>query len=156
MELAFRLPFGVGQPIAIPLRTKYGELGLYLGQRCETRLTKDRRHQVKTMLYQYKLFAPGTFAPGQEREALLRWEYVTEWPTNADRWCRHHLQGPVPLALGDGVLLQHLHLPTGYVVMEDVIRFCLNDLDVKPLSAGWHKTLEDSYELFRKESTPPR
>lgn len=107
------------------------------------------------MLYQYKLYAPDTFRAGDEREALLRWEYVKQWPTANDQWCRHHLQGPVNLALGGGVLLQHLHLPTGYVVIEDVIRFCINDLGVPFLSAGWHQELEDSYKRFREESTPP-
>ncbi|HTF36075.1 MAG TPA: hypothetical protein VK714_20510 [Myxococcota bacterium] len=130
-------------------------MGLYLGQRCETRLV-DGEHQVATLSYQYKLYASGTFTPGDEREALLRWEYLKHWPTDEDRWCRHHVQGPVNLGLGDGVLLKDLHLPTGYVVIEDVIRFCVADLGVHPLSDGWHDHLMESYELFRKESTPPR
>jgi hypothetical protein len=155
MELAFR---SRGHAIAVPLRTTkgYGDVGLYLGQRCETRLVDGGEHQVATLSYQYKLYAPGTFTPGDEREALLRWEYERHWPEDK-RWCRHHLQGPINLPLGDaGVLLQHLHLPTGYVVVEDVIRFCINDLGVRPISERWHDLLEESYEQFRSESTPPR
>lgn len=151
MELAFRTR---GHAVAVPLRTKYGDMGLYLGQRCETQL-RDGEHQVATVAYQYKLYAPDSFRPGDERDAMLRWEYVRHWPEDK-RWCRHHLQGPINLPLGGGVLLQHLHLPTGYVVLEDVIRFCINDLEVVPLDGGWHDVLEESYELFRSESTPPR
>ena len=148
MELAFRPRRGY--PEAVPLRTRFGWMQLYLGQRCETSL-REGMHQVATVEYQYKLFAPD-----DSGDALLRWEYVKRWPREDARWCRHHLQGPLRLSLGDGVGLNELHLPTGYVVIEDVIRFCINDLEVEPLSAEWHTVLEESYERFRSESTPPR
>jgi hypothetical protein len=150
MEYAFR-PRGYAD--AIPLKTNRGDMRLFLGQQCETRLTAEGEHQVATVTYQYKLFAPGG---GADADALLRWEYVKRWPKPEDQWCRHHLQGPLTLPLGGEVSLKDLHLPTGYVVIEDVIRFFINDLGVRPLSPDWHKILEESYEQFRAESTPPR
>ena len=46
--------------------------------------------------------------------------------------------------------LQRFHLPTGYVPIEDIIRFCIVDLRAPPLSENWHELLEESYQKFRK------
>jgi hypothetical protein len=35
-----------------------------------------------------------------------------------------------------------------------VIRFCIIDLGVSPLSSGWHEVLEDSYRLFKTKFAP--
>ena len=93
-------------------------------------------------------------------EPLLRWEYVRQ-PERGGLWCRHHLQGPVTLTLGRAgdVLLNDLHLPTGYVPIEEIIRFCLVDLEVPSLSSSgeWPRTLDESYAYFRGELVgPPR
>lgn len=53
---------------------------------------------------------------------------------------RHHFQSPMPTGLerdGRATLLQELHLPTGQLSIEEVIRFCLN---------AWHQMLTESYE----------
>ena len=85
----------------------------------------------------------------------MRWEYERQWPDEDARWCRHHLQGPIQLPIGDDpVVLNTVHLPTGYVTVEDVIRFCIVDLEVRPLSNDWHQELEESYRRFRTEYTP--
>ena len=143
MELAFRDPL-TGLPTAVPLRSRrFGEVGLSLAQRCETSFNDVDAHQVATVSYRYCLELPG------QSEPMLRWEYLRKWPneTPPARWCRHHLQGPTMLPLGQGTSMNDLHLP-GYVVVEDVIRFCIVDLDVQPLSSNWHKLLEQSYERF--------
>jgi len=50
--------------------------------------------------------------------------------------------------------LNDLHLPTGYVLLEEIIRFCIVDLGVRTLDADWNKTLEDSEEKFKKSFAP--
>jgi len=136
-----------GGAIEAPLRTRYGPMCLYLGQRCES-VQRGRRHRLVTAAYRYTL-------RGETQEApLLRWEYERHWPDPGARWCRHHLQGDVPLPLGAGVSLNALHLPTGFVTVEEVLRFCIVDLGVAPLAADWHERLEQSYAKFKSDFAP--
>ncbi len=133
-----------GSPVTAPLNTGFGPMGLYIGQVCDSLETKQGR-QLVTVEYQYTLTLDGA------AEALLRWEYVRQ-PEGL--WCRHHLQGPVPLAIGrrgESVPLNDLHLPTGYVTIEEVLRFCIMDLKIEPLSDDWDAILTASYEKFRVE-----
>jgi len=132
-----------GEAIEAPLRTRYGPMHLYLGQRCES-VKHGRRHRLVTAAYRYTLRAEGTPEP------LLRWEYERHWPDSDARWCRHHLQGDVSLPLGGrNVSLSALHTPTGYVTVEEVLRFCIVDLGVEPLAADWHDQLKASYARFK-------
>lgn len=140
IQVAFRQG---GQPTTAPLRTRFGQMGLFLGQVCESRTSGDGTYTLSTISYRYAL------TPEHTREPLLRWEYVRQ-PTDPDaRWCRHHLQGPVPLRLADNlqVLLNDFHLPTGWVPIEEVLRFCIVDLGVRPLSPNWHEALTESRRL---------
>lgn len=144
IEVTFRQG---GQPIRARLRTRFGPMGLYLGQVCEWVLKRDRLHQLRTVKYAY------TLTPDGEDEPLLRWEYIRQ-PEPEALWCRHHLQGPVDLQLNRHTAsLNDLHLPTGYVPFEEVLRFCIIDLGVRPLSRDWDRTLRDSYEQFKTEFT---
>ncbi|MCC6495797.1 MAG: hypothetical protein IT193_06010 [Propionibacteriaceae bacterium] len=62
------------------------------------------------------------------------------------------MQGPTPLTFGPTtVSLIDLHLPTGYVTLEDVIRFCIHDLGVPPLRPNWHEILVQSYREFKDQ-----
>jgi hypothetical protein len=97
--------------------------------------------------YRYALSHPGA------REPLVRWEYVRA-PPAGNLWCRHHLQGPLALVIqGHRVRLKDLHLPTGYVPFEDVLRFCIVDLGVRALSEDWDRVLRESYDQFKTEFT---
>jgi hypothetical protein len=132
-----------GEAQQAPLRTRFGPMGLYVGQVCESEPVEGNRHRLVTTHYRYTLTLDG------HSEALFRWDYEKRYPDAYARWCRHHLQGDVPLPLG--VNLNALHLPTGYTLLEDVIRFCLVDLEVAPLSRSWHEELEVSYAVFKSE-----
>ncbi len=132
-----------GSLVTATLNTRFGPMGLYVGQVCDS-VEMQQGRQLVTAGYRY------TLTPEEADEALLRWEYVRQ-PEGL--WCRHHLQGPVPLALGrrEPVPLNDLHLPTGYVTIEEVIRFCIVDLGVEPLSKEWDAILTESYEKFKVE-----
>lgn len=67
-------------------------------------------------------------------------------------YCRHHVQGPIHFGITDRDRvegsLQRWHLPTGPVAIEDIIRFCIVDLGIEPLDAGWGDILKRSYDRF--------
>lgn len=145
IQLAFRQQ---GAPIEAPLNTRFGRVGLYLGQTCQSTVGNDELHRLRTVSYRY------TLTPEGAREPLFRWEYEKA-PDGVGLYCRHHLQGDVPLQFGrTSVLLNDLHLPTGFVTIEEVLRFCIVDLEVPPLSENWHAILTDSYELFKGDFAP--
>jgi hypothetical protein len=129
------------EPSSVPLRTRFGTVGLFVGQRCAV-VEEKRRHRLYTLAYRY------TLTPAGAAEPLLRWEYVRT-PVSGSKACRHHLQGTPTLALGKhSVTLNALHLPTGFVTLEEVLRFCVVDLKVKPLARDWSERLEASYRSF--------
>lgn len=155
MQLSFRN--GV-QTSTARLRSRLcGDLDLYIGQRCESYQAEGRKHRLFTAEYRY------TLAPAGQQEPLFRWEYSRKWPyqlieeeagqapREREKWCRHHLQGTPLVRLGEHEMcLDHIHLPTGYVAIEDIIRFCLVDLGVPGLcdEDEWHDILNESYRTF--------
>lgn len=127
------------------LKTRFGEIGLYIGLVCGATQAARGRFRLFVPTYRYSL------TPKNSKQPLWRWEYVKDWPPGG-RWCRHHLQGDIPVRVGQTpVSLNELHLPTGYVPVEELLRFCIVDMGVRPLSNDWHEILSDSYERFKGE-----
>jgi hypothetical protein len=144
-----------GRATAAHLNTRFGPMTLFIGQRCEgVRIGADRIRLI-TVEYKYTL-TNGDRAAWDFDDPILRWEYVRR-PKRGGLWCRHHLQGPitVPLGRAGGVGLNEMHLPTGYVPIEDIIRFCITDLVVTPLTEDWPRILLESYQQFRGEFVGP-
>ncbi len=136
-----------GQPITAPLNTYFGRMGLYFAQVCGSVVRQDGLHELRTINYKYALY------PDVGEEPIIRWEYIKEPPPEA-RWCRHHLQGPIDIRFNEGIAsLNDIHLPTGYVTFEEVLRFCIADLGVPPIDDDWDNTLRDSYERFKIDFT---
>lgn len=81
---------------------------LYLGQVCTSTLDDAGQHVLHTVKYTY------TLRRDDEENALLRWEYDKQ---SGNRYCRHHLQGPVAVAIkrDQNFSLNDLHVPTGFV-----------------------------------------
>jgi hypothetical protein len=131
-----------GHSSAAHLRTRFGPMDLFLRHVCDAVMATDNRNRLRTISYQYNLTPLGAAEP------LLRWEYVRDPPDTAARLCRNHLQGPVTLDLGRGrtALLNDMHLPTGWVAIAEVLRFCIVDLGVRPLSTDWDERLRDSMQ----------
>lgn len=138
-----------GQPVAAELPSQYGRIHLDLRQYCVA--TQDGEDSqlltLQTIEYRYTITIDG------ESEPRLRWEYVG-FPEDADAlWCRHHLQGPININLparnGLSGSLNDWHLPTGWVAIEEIIRFCIVDLGVTPLRDDWDSILRESYREFR-------
>lgn len=114
---------------------RYGALYLVLGQQLRVSNVERGLFRLHTVRYRYAL------AADIDTDALLRWEYAQ--PRGAhDRWCAHHVQGVARVAFPeDTVSLNDLHAPTGRVGVEDIARFCIADLGIRPLSRGWHEIL---------------
>jgi hypothetical protein len=145
IQIAFRQG---GAPTEALLHTRYGRMALYLGQTCESVVTEQRAHRLRTVSYRY------TLRHDDSQEPVFRWEYEKH-PPHPGMHCRHHLQGDIPLRIGRRELsLNDLHLPTGFVTLEEVLRFCIVDLQVEPLSDNWHEILAESYEHFKTDFAP--
>lgn len=150
-EISFRQG---GFPSAARLQTKFGPMDFYLGQMCDAIDGERDQVHLRTLKYQYTLKSPDASEPA------LRWEY-DKFPSGDALWCRHHVQGPVSMDFGSGhsIVLNDMHLPTGWVTIEEVIRFCLVDLAVPSLDKSydadgvpsWHTRLKESYELFKTQ-----
>jgi hypothetical protein len=147
-----------GVPSTITLHTKFGSVDLFLAQMCDAIEGQHHRVQLRTTKYRY------TLTPAGASEPAFRWEYE-KFPSASSFWCRHHLQGPLPFQFGHSptITLNDLHLPTGWVTIEEVIRVCIVDLGVTPLETAlenngvpaWHARLQDSYERFKNEFLTP-
>jgi hypothetical protein len=155
VQLSFRHR---GIPSTAPLRTRFGPVDLFLSQTCDAVEGERERARLRTVQYRY------TLTPANSSEPAFRWEYE-KFPSASSFWCRHHLQGPLPFQFGHSptITLNDLHLPTGWVTIEEVIRFCIVDLGVTPLETtlenngvpAWHARLQDSYERFKNEFLTP-
>lgn len=138
-------------PVAVPITTSVGRLYFYLGQALEA-VPEEGRFRLRTRKYWYRLQE----APELTEQATLRWEYDSETPSNAH--CRHHIQAPIDLELGAGWLfMDRAHIPTGWVTMEEIIRFLIRDLEVRPpCGSDWPDVLAKSEKRFFEEFTSKR
>lgn len=144
------------EPVAVPIETRFGRLHVYLGQLLEA-IPEGKQFRLRTRRYWYRLQA----APELTAKALIRWEYDADMARDGP--ARHHVQLPAYLAAGTSELdLDKLHLPTGWVTIEEVIRFLIIELGVDPpCAAAWPTVLGDSERAFFEEFTgkrykPPR
>lgn len=105
-----------------------------------------RAFRLRTLEYNYHLSSK------PEDEPLLRWEYVKH-PKNNAQYCRNHLQGAVRLEDDSNVVdFKKMHVPTGYLPLEEVFRFIIDDLAHRPpCGTKWPEVLEESKKQFLEE-----
>ena len=144
MKLSFRE--------AVRIQTAYGPLFFYLGQALEAVPEGRTHHRLTTRQYWYRI----QHEPSLSAQATFRWEY--DWGTARDRHARHHAQMVGEVELGDGSIdLNKAHLPTGWVTVEEVIRFLIVDLALHPPCGNeWPHLLEDSERRFYEDFTGKR
>jgi hypothetical protein len=134
-------------PIPLTLSTTdYGKVYVYLSQGLET-IDDGGKFRLQTQKYWYRLHDK----PGDKEPAAIRWEYDRSVPKSA--FCRHHIQGPIEVPFGDGSMdLDKLHLASGWVTLEEVIRFLIHELHVRPpCGRRWPEVLATSEETFYKK-----
>lgn len=140
-------------PQAIAIDTEgYGKLYVSFAQALRV-LPEDKEWRLITERYWYRIQR----APGMREQALIRWEYDRTLAAGK-RHCRHHVQQAGDLAFGDGLLdLNKAHLPTGWVTIEEVLRFLIVDLRIAPpCGEEWADVLEESERAFHEEFSDSR
>lgn len=144
--------FRQGELVGVPLDTRFGRVYFYLSQSLKTVQRDDGLFRLKTRQYWYRLQADAS----RGAQAILRWEYDAE--TKRDRHARNHMQIPAEVPIGDGIIdLNKAHLPTGWVTIEEVIRFLIVDLGVEPPCADdWPQILHESETMFYEKFTGKR
>lgn len=122
------------------------DLFLYIGQFVRVTQQADRSWKLRTIEYRYRV--QGT--SGLNDEDCFRWEYVAREVRDTPH-CRHHLhlQGDYTLGPRRTVPLAVVHLPTGWVTIEEIIRFLITELGVRPKEPRWEDLLRASEEQFK-------
>jgi hypothetical protein len=139
------LQFSVrGAPVCVPVGNK--GYHLFIGQTIEVAKEKGD-YRLRTLRYEYRVTAGSDF----DAPALVRWEYNSrEFRTSL--FPRHHIQIQAKVeSFAGGVLdLNKIHLPSGWITVEEVVRFLITELKVKPFSDDWDDLLQKSEQKFRE------
>ncbi|MDR3410860.1 MAG: hypothetical protein P4L87_07960 [Formivibrio sp.] len=131
-------------PIAAPLLSQ--GLYLFLGQ-VVTVVPEDKNWRLKTLQYRYWIQAD---TDQNTQKWFFRFEYSSPniKPTQSPR---HHLHIPCALSCGkESIQLDRTHIPTGWVTVEELIRFLIVELKVKCKTKKWEQLLFDSEDKFRE------
>jgi hypothetical protein len=134
----------------IPIETDFGTMHFLLGQSLEC-VPEKRGCRLRTQRYWYRIQE----VAGRDTKAILRWEFD---PSTPQKYSPLHTHARVKITLSSGALLDldRVHIPTRWVLMEDVIRFLITDLGVRPPCGDeWLKVLKDGFRRFRNEFCLP-
>lgn len=141
---------GDGVGTALPLSTRFGTLYLTLYQALEA-TPEVTRYRLQTREYSYRVLDQ----EDPRSNAVLRWEYVADAPPTG--FCRHHVQVTTGVGLGSGVFdMNRNHAPSGWVTIEEILRFVIIDLGVRPRTNNWPAVLASSERAFYEEFTSKR
>lgn len=137
-------------PASAPL--KPAGLFLYVGQ---TVIAEKEKHNWRLRTVQYSYWIQHRVPEHGSPVAVFRFEYVSPKVKPLDRRPRHHLHIPRAQAVcrGQRLDLEDLHIPTGWVTLEEVIRFAIRELGCKPKPGDWDKILLNSENKFREWTT---
>ena len=130
------------RPEAALLRS--GRWFLALGQNLRAIRQGERSWRLRTIQYRYRIQG----ARSEDDPWYLRFEYVSR-EIRRSLYPRHHLHLPLELSCGNRCVdLGEAHIPTGWVTVEELIRFLIQGLGVRPRKGNWDKLLRDSEEKF--------
>lgn len=143
-------------PTTLPIATPgHGRLYFYFAQALVAESEGRKKVRLATEQYWYRLQAEsGLMAP-----ALFRWEYDRSDQPGQATYPRHHLQLATTLGTASNgeFDLNRLHLPTGWVTIEEVLRFLITELQVTPAcGSDWPHHLASSERAFFLEFTSKR
>jgi hypothetical protein len=131
----------------VPLKTSMGKLYFSATQQLRTVARDGDKYRLETIAYSYRLQTRPD-ASGPESKAFLRWEYKRR--DSHEGHCRHHFHADAQVAAGARPLdLDKCHLPSGWVMLEEVVRFLIYELGVKPpCGKKWSELLSASEKSF--------
>lgn len=127
---------------AILTRRSGKALSLELAHRYTVTKTDNEREswEVSTAEYIYDVSDES-----DELIAAFHWHPLITQVGEAVQWPHLHAYGA-----RDALTLHKLHLPTGRISLEAVIRFLIEDLDVVPLRDDWSAILDRHEQAFRQ------
>lgn len=132
-----------GESVAVDVGEGYH---LFFSQTLQAKKQKKKEFRLRTLAYAYRI-ADG---PRFQDDWFWRWEYVSRHQQDGLH-PRNHCHLPLALpCLGQDLLLHKLHIPTGWVTIEEVIRFLIHELGVTPASEEWDRHLRDSEKKFQE------
>lgn len=138
---------GAGLAAPVPLDTNVGRLYLSLEQDLVAERT-GRSFRLRTARYSYRF----SDSDQGRAKALIRWEYNGD--LGDEDPCRSHAHFATAISLGDSaLLLDKLHVPTGWVLIEHLLRFVFKDLEVTAKTEKWPQVLRESERRFFEEFT---
>lgn len=135
----------------VPLDTHFGRMFFSFAQLLEA-VKEKKTYRLATRQYWYRIQR----TPALRDPAIIRWEYDWKFSADTDSHCRHHVQMPVSLALGNehSLDLGKVHIPTGWVTIEEVLRFLIMELGIQPVcGAEWPQRLAESERAFFEDLT---
>jgi hypothetical protein len=108
----------------------------------------DGEWKARTLAYIYAVqLDPAEAGDGEAEVLAWHWHPLT----TPERPAPHvHVRVEQPLL---GTTLSKLHIPSGRVSFEEVIRFLIDDFHVEPARDDWRGIVEDSETRFRKFRT---
>jgi hypothetical protein len=131
-------------PVAAPLFS--GGLFLAVSQQLRVEQQPDKTWKLRTLEYTYHLLEGSS----PDSKWIIRWEYVSHIQRRNEH-SRHHVHIATVVDTPAGKMdLDKLHLSTGWVTIEEVIRFLVAEMGVKPKISDWDDQLLESEELFKK------
>jgi hypothetical protein len=102
---------------------------------------------LRTIKYRYAIHRDDTL----QSDPIFRFEYESHMTQPEFAYCRNHLHLHRDFDEAvSGIRPSELHIPTGWVTIESVLRFLIAELGVKPLSSNWPNVLSESEEQFKK------
>jgi hypothetical protein len=136
------------EQVAAPLFSK--GLYLFLGQ-VLTVVPEGAEWRLKTLAYRY-------WIQGDDDKNSDSWFFRFEYNSPTIKPMlnpRHHLHLPCTMQCGaDEIHLRDVHVPTGWVTVEEVIRFLVNELGVHcKARVAWDRLLLASEAKFREWTT---
>ncbi len=143
-ELA-TLSFLDRQRVAIAVPLSSSPWRLYFGQDLKA-VPEEKAFALRVVRYEYRIQR----TPSLQDEAEIRFEYVSRALAPRGQWNRHHMQLHRDYEnIRPDFAPNRLHMPTGGVALEDVVRFVIADLGVPPLTDQWEDELRRSAEQTR-------
>ena len=131
-----------GDPRAIPLKPAPWHLAL--SQKIAVVRDRRRNWSLRTLQYSYRIQG----GPDLRSGWYFRFEYKSREVLSALH-PRSHLHLPVSLDCGTRRMdLSRVHIPTGPVTLEEIIRFLIQELGVKAKAKDWDSALRISEKKF--------
>ncbi len=117
-------------------------LPLFVSQKIQ--IFDNDNFRISTDKYYYVLWTP------RANERLIDWHYHRR---NTNSFEAHlHIRDDVR-GRATGHTLVDLHVPTGRVPLEDVVRFAIQEQNVTAREAGWKNILDQTEATFRAKKT---